>query len=66
MLANGIWGGGGLGAVAVIVGVDSASGGGSASTDLLAVLALKTRQMEHYAPVVVQDVVAVDHVCSSV
>lgn len=40
MLANGIWAGGGLGAVAVMVGVESASGGGSASTDLHASLAL--------------------------
>jgi hypothetical protein len=39
MLANGRCGGGGLGAVAVMVGVDSASGGGSASTDLLGELA---------------------------
>jgi hypothetical protein len=40
MLANGGWGGGGLGAVAVMVGVvDNASGGGSAaSTDLFFVL----------------------------
>lgn len=34
MLANGGCLGGGLGAVAVMVGVDSASGGGSVSTDL--------------------------------
>jgi hypothetical protein len=34
MLANGACRGGGLGAVAVMMGVESASGGGSASTDL--------------------------------
>jgi ABC-type methionine transport system permease subunit len=44
MLANGSCGGGGLGAVAVMVGVDSASGGGSVSTVLHAVLALMLRE----------------------
>jgi hypothetical protein len=39
MLTNGACGGGGLGAVAVMVGVDSASGGGSVSTVLRTVLA---------------------------
>lgn len=49
MLANGGCGGGGLGAVAVMVGVDSASGGGSVSTVLHAVLALLLRKslMQH-------------------
>jgi hypothetical protein len=61
MLANGSCGSGGLGAVAVMVGVDSASGGGSVSTVLLALLALMLRStMQHSMTLVVDALVEAD------